>query len=237
MCRCAAPMRSSATAPMADARPGRRHRRRGGGRPFGGRGAAGAQALARPWPRPRRQPCPAAGGERRPRGPGNPRFRGLPAAVAAAAGDDRACGFFCHRPGRAGHDFGHNGARSDSRLHRLPGTLDERRYCDGRAVGRGVGARARGARGRLRYRAPLQRQARRDAGGRRRMRRRSPARRRGARDAALAAAGTGGIRRGRGPQDLCVADRRRVAAMPAAEEYAKSPGGSALAARATEGRS
>ena len=49
------------------------------------------------------------------------RFRRLSAAVPAAAGDDRPCRIFRHRPARAGHDFSHNGARSDSRLHRVRG--------------------------------------------------------------------------------------------------------------------
>ena len=50
------------------------------------------------------------------RGAGTTRFCGFPAAAPAAAGHDRPCRFFRHRPARAGHDFGHNGARSDSRL-------------------------------------------------------------------------------------------------------------------------
>jgi beta-N-acetylhexosaminidase len=38
---------------------------------------------------------------------------------------DGPCGLHRHRPARSGHDFGDNGATSDSRLDRVPGRPDE----------------------------------------------------------------------------------------------------------------
>ena len=152
----------------------------------GRRRAAGAQAHSRPRPRDRRQPRQPAGRRRRPRHARSDRFRRVSPAAQAAAGDDRACCVHRDRPGRAGHHFGHDDARGDSRIHRVRRPADERRRVDGGPV-RVRLASARGcARGRLRRRASLQRQARRDARGRGRMRRRSPARRSARADAALA---------------------------------------------------
>ena len=62
--------------------------------------------------------------------PGSDRFCRLPAACRPAARHDRACCVFRHRPRRTGHHFGHNGARSDSRVYRIPGPADERRRLD-----------------------------------------------------------------------------------------------------------
>ena len=42
------------------------------------------------------------------------RFRGLPAVGGPAARHDRTCCVYRHRPGRAGHDFGHYSAAGDS---------------------------------------------------------------------------------------------------------------------------
>ena len=147
-------------------REGRGDRARGRGRPAGRRRAAGAQAPARPRPRHRRQPpssrwsTPTARRSKPPTSPRSGRSSDLPLGMTAHVVFTR------HRSHRSGHDFGHNGARRDSRLDRVPRTADERRHFDGGAVGLARAAHARGARGRLRSRPPLQRQARRDAGGR-----------------------------------------------------------------------
>ena len=108
----------------------------------------------------RRQPPQAAGGRHRPRHAGSDRFCRLPPARRPAARHDRACCVYRHRPGRTGHNFGHNGARSDSRVHRVPRAADERRHLDGRPVRHARRAQPRRARGRLRCRASLQRRAR-----------------------------------------------------------------------------
>ena len=47
-------------------------------------------------------------------------------------------------PGRAGHNFGRNSARSDSRFYRVPGPADERRRLDGRLSG-SIAERSRAA--------------------------------------------------------------------------------------------
>ena len=79
--------------------------------------------------------------------PGRHRFRGVPAAFRLAARHDRPCCVHRHRPGRAGHHFGDNGPRRDSRRDRISRGADERRYFDGRVVGLAV-ASARAPRSR-----------------------------------------------------------------------------------------
>ena len=76
----------------------------------GRRRSSGTQASAGPWPRRCRQPSQAAGGRYRPRDPRGDRFRCIPAAGRLAARHDRTCCVYCHRPSRARHHFGHNGA-------------------------------------------------------------------------------------------------------------------------------
>ena len=60
-----------------------------------------------------------------------------------AARHDRTCCVYRHRPGRAGHHFGHYSAGSDSRFDRVLGAVDERRRLDGRVVGLARRAHAR----------------------------------------------------------------------------------------------
>ena len=112
-----------------------------------------------------------------------------------AARHDRACCVYRHRPGRTGDNFGHNGARSDSRLHRVPRAADERRYLDGRPVRYARRAQPRRARRRLRCRASLQRRlARNDARSRAWRRSLSGEALRARRRGAGCAFGAGGIR-------------------------------------------
>ena len=134
--------------------------------PAGGRRPAGAQAPAGPWPRDGRQPSQAAGGRYRPGHPGSHRFCRVPAARRPAARHDRTCCVFRHRPRRTGHHFGHNGARSDSRVYWVPGPADERRRLDEGAVRHDRGAQPRRVCRRLRRRAPLQRRPGRNDRGR-----------------------------------------------------------------------
>ena len=98
-----------------------------------GRRAAGAQAPARARPGDRRQPSqlPVVGADRELLEA--TRFRRVPPAREAAPGDDRACCVYTPRSDRAGHDFGHYGARSDSRFDRLRRCVDERRHFHERA--------------------------------------------------------------------------------------------------------
>src|SRR6185295_889736 len=84
-----------------------------------------------------------------------------------ADGHDGTCCVCRDRPRRAGHDFGHNGAGSDSRDDRLRRAADDGRHLDAGIGGLARRARPRVARGGLRRGAPLQRIARRPHRGRR----------------------------------------------------------------------
>src|SRR5262249_28572678 len=91
------------------------------------------------------------------------RFPGLPPAQAPAAGDDRPRGIHRPRSGRAGNHFADYHWSSDSRVDRIFRRTDERRHFHGSVDGQHSRAYARGARRRLRPRAPLQRRPRRNA--------------------------------------------------------------------------
>ncbi len=111
-------VRTDAGAGCRDRRSGRRGIARG-------RRAAGAQAHPGAWARDRRQPPRAPGREHGPRDATVNRFRRVPPARQTSFGYDRACCVYRDRPRRARHHFSHNGARSDSRSHRIRRRVDE----------------------------------------------------------------------------------------------------------------
>ena len=137
--------------------------------PAGGRRPAGAQAHSRPRPRHRRQPRKAAGGQHRPGDARSHRFCRIPAAWRAAAGHDCTCCVYSAidpvAPATTSATIVRDVIRDSIGF---PGPVDERRCLHGRVVGLARRAHPGGARGGLRYGAPLQRQDGRNAGGRRR---------------------------------------------------------------------